>query len=243
MKDMIRKLLNVLGYDLCRYPEALERLMPHLKMLLPRYRIDTVIDVGANVGQFATAVRGLSPDVYIHSVEPNPVVYKTLAAKAASDKRMLAHGCALGRSRGKVMLNITAASDFSSCLSVNEFGTKRFKDSVEITSAVEVDLKTLDELMDSLSAEAAGARLLLKLDTQGFDMEVLLGAAEVLKNVHVVVTEASLQPIYAGTKLFPEVLEFMATNGFALSGFFPVSRSDDLRIIESDCVFVRTDTH
>lgn len=243
MKDMFRKLLHVLGYDLYQYPEACERLMPHLKMLLPRYRIDTVIDVGANVGQFATAVRGLSPDVYIHSVEPNPVVYKTLAALAANDKRLLTHECALGRSRGKVMLNVTAASDFSSCLRVNEFGSQRFNDSVELTGAVEVDLKTLDEMVDGIPPDAAGSRLLLKLDTQGFDMEVLLGAAEVLKNVQVIVTEASLQPIYAGAKLFPEVLEFMATNGFALSGFFPVSRSDDLRVIESDCVFVRIASH
>ena len=243
MKDILRKLLHTVGYVLYRYPDACERLMPHLKMLLPRYRIDTVIDVGANVGQFASAVRGLSPNVYIHSVEPNPDVYKTLEAQAASDKRWLTYECALGRSRGKVILNVTAASDFSSCLSVNEFGTKRFNEGVEITGAVEVDLKTLDEMVDGIPPEVAGTRLLLKLDTQGFDMEVLLGAVEALKNVQVIITEASLQPIYAGAKLFPEVLEFMATNGFTLSGFFPVSRSENLAIIESDCVFVRNANH
>lgn len=243
MKHTLRKALHALGYDLYRYPEACERLMPHLKMLLPRYQIDTVIDVGANVGQFATSVRGLNPNVYIHSVEPNPAVYKTLAAQAVNDKRWLTHECALGRLRGKVMLNVTASSDFSSCLPVNEFGTKRFNEGVEITGVVEVELRTLDELVGVIPRETAGARLLLKLDTQGFDMEVLLGATEVLKNVQVIVTEAALQPIYAGAKLFPEMLDFMEKNGFALSGFFPVSRSNDLRIIESDCVFVRIACH
>jgi len=243
MKKTLRKALHTLGYDLYSYPEACERLMPHLKMLLPRYRIDTIIDVGANVGQFAAAVRSLNPNVYIHSVEPNPDVYKALEAQAANDKRWRTHQCALGRSRGKIMLNVTAASDFSSCLAVNEFGAKRFKDGVEISRAVEVDLRTLDDLFTDMPTAVIGNRFVLKLDTQGFDMEVLMGAVEVLKNVQVIVTEASLQPIYTGAKLFPEVLEFMATNGFALAGFFPVSRSDDLRVIESDCVFVRVASH
>lgn len=243
MKHTLRRAIQALGYDLYRYPEACERLIPHLRMLLPRYRIDTVIDVGANVGQFAHAVRALSPHVYIHSVEPNPRVYKTLVANAANDKRWFTHECALGRMHGMVTLNVSSASDFSSCLAANEFGTRRFGDGLKIKDTVEVQLRTLDELVDAISPAHIGPGLLLKLDTQGFDMEVLRGAETVLERVKVLVTEASLQAIYQGAPLFPEVLKFMAAKGFSLSGFFPVSRSDDLRIIESDCVFVRIDDH
>lgn len=239
MKHMLRKLIQELGYDLYRYPEACERLMPHLRMLLPSHRIDTIIDVGANVGQFASEVRSVSRDVQIHSVEPNPDVYRTLAAKAAGDNRWMTHECALGRTRGKVMLNVFAASDFSSCLPANEFGAQRFQDSLTIAGTVEVELRTLDELVSIIPPAAIGSRLLLKLDTQGFDMEVLMGAGSVLERVQAVVTEASLRPLYQDAPLFPDVLEFMKAKGFALSGFFPVSRSDDLSIIESDCVFVR----
>ncbi len=239
MKKILQNIIHGLGYDLYRYPEACERLMPHLLMLLPLRRIDTIIDVGANVGQFAAQIRALSPEVQIHSVEPNPVVYQALANQAARDNRWAAHECALGRTSGKVTLNIFSSSDFSSCLSANEFGIKRFKDSLKVASAVEVDLRTLDELVAALPATSVGTRLLLKLDTQGFDMEVLHGATTVLECVQVVVTEASLSPLYQGAPLFPEVLEFMKSKGFVLSGFFPVSRSVDLSIIESDCVFVR----
>jgi len=108
---------------------------------------------------------------------------------------------------------------------------------------VEVDLRTLDELVVAMPATSVGSRILLKLDTQGFDMEVLHGAAAILGSVQVVVTEASLRPLYLDAPLFSEVLEFMQKKGFALSGFFPVSRSDDLSIIESDCVFVRATGH
>jgi FkbM family methyltransferase len=243
MKHMLRKLIHGLGYDLYRYPEACERLIPHLGMLLPIHHIDTVIDVGANVGQFASEVRALSRDVRIHSIEPNPVIYKTLTAIAAGDNRWTTHECALGRSSGKVMLNVFASSDFSSCLPANEFGAQRFQDSLTIADTVEVELRTLDELVSFIPPAAIGSRLLLKLDTQGFDMEVLLGAASVLESVQVVVTEASLQPLYQGAALFPEALEFMKAKGFTLSGFFPVSRNDDLSIIESDCVFVRVAGH
>jgi len=243
MKHMLRKLIQGFGYDLYRYPEACERLLPHLKLLLPVYCIDTVIDVGANVGQFATQMRSLNSNISIHSVEPNPDVYKSLAATAAGDNRWTPHECALGRSSGRVMLNVFSSSDFSSCLPANEFGTQRFQESLTVTRTVEVELKTLDELVGDLSSAAIGSKMLLKLDTQGFDMEVLLGADAVLERVQVLVTEASLQPLYQNAPLFPEVLEFMKSKGFKLSGFFPVSRSVDLSIIESDCVFVRSASH
>lgn len=239
----MRRLIQALGFDLYRYPSACERLMPHLRMLVPYHRIDTVIDVGANVGQFAAEMRLIDRDVQIHSVEPNPDVYKTLAGRAAADDRWATHECALGRSSGKVTLNVFSASDFSSCLMPNEFGAQRFQDSLTVAGSVDVELRTMDELLGSIPPAAIGSRLLLKLDTQGFDMEVLLGAASVLERVQAVVTEASLRPIYEAAPLFPEVLEFLTAKGFALSGFFPVSRSSDLSIIESDCVFVRSDHH
>ena len=239
MKKIIRELIQRFGYDLYRYPEACERLIPHLKMLLSAHRIDMVIDVGANIGQFASEVRSLDGDIWIDSVEPDPNVYKKLAAKAAGDIKWRTYECALGRSSGKVTLNVFADSDFSSCLPANEFGAKRFPKSLKISGTVEVELKTLDELVSAIPHASIGSRVLLKLDTQGFDMEVLLGAATVLDQVRVVVTEVSLLPLYQNVALFPEVLDFMKDKGFALAGFFPVSRSEDYRIIESNCVFVR----
>lgn len=238
MQDFIHKLLQLIGYDLYRYPDGCERLIPHLKRLLTAYRINGVIDVGANVGQFALNMRSLAPDIEIHSFEPNPYVYNTLAANAARDKRWVTHACALGQSHGKIVLNITASSDFSSCRVANEFGARQFNDSLSVTEAIEVEMRTLDEVLDGISAEIKNS-LLVKLDTQGFDMQVLQGATKGLKNAKIIVTEASLQPIYEGAALLPEVLEFMTSRGFTLSGFFPVTRSNNLGVIESDCVFVR----
>jgi len=106
IKYILQKIAQRIGYDIYRYPEACERLMPHLHMLLPARCIDTVIDVGANVGQFAAQVRSLSRDVHIHSIEPNPIVYTKLAARAAGDNRWATHECALGRTTGKESLNV-----------------------------------------------------------------------------------------------------------------------------------------
>jgi len=243
MKKILRRQIQRLGFDVYRYPAACERLIPHLRMLLPVYNVDTIIDVGANVGQFASEMRSLARDSWIHSIEPNPLAYKTLEAMTARDLRWTAHECALGRASGRITLNVFSASDFSSCLSANQFGTQRFSHSLKAAGAVEVELRTLDELVGATPLSEIGSRLLLKLDTQGFDMEVLAGAASTLERVQIVVTEVSLRPIYQGAPLFPEVLEFMSTKGFKLSGFFPVSRSADLSIIESDSVFVRVVDH
>lgn len=240
---MLRKQIQRLGFDLYRYPAACERLIPHLRMLFPVYSVDTIIDVGANVGQFASEMRSITRDSWIHSIEPNPIVYKTLEAMTVRDLRWSAHECALGRENGTITLNVFSASDFSSCLSANDFGMQRFNDSMKTAGTVAVELRTLDELVGAMPPSEVGSRFLLKLDTQGFDMEVLSGATSVLSRVQIVVTEVSLRPIYQGAPLFPEVLEFMSTKGFRLSGFFPVSRSEDMSIIESDSVFVRVVDH
>ena len=240
MKSLIRKFLHNMGLEVYRYPEGCERLMPHLIQLLRRHRIDTVIDVGANAGQFASQMRGLDQSVRIHSVEPNPRVFRGLADLAARDPRWSVHECALGRAPGRLTLNVFASSDFSSCLPANEFGVHRFGASLQRQEQIEVALRTLDGLLDSLPDTDVGSRILLKLDTQGFDMEVLLGASATLERTCAIVTEASVRPIYEGAATLRDTLAFMDAKGFSLSGFFPVSRDDALDIIESDCVFVRT---
>ncbi|MBC7624998.1 MAG: FkbM family methyltransferase [Aeromicrobium sp.] len=207
--------------------------MPHLAMLLPRYRFDTIIDEWANVGQFAPSVTALGQQAYVFG-RAKPGCLKRLAARVASVKQCLTHECALVQSRGKVMLNLPAATDFSSCLPVNKFGKNRFYDGLKIEGTVEVELRTLAEIVDAMSPATIGCRLLLKLDTQGRDIEVLRGAASPLKLVQVVVTGVLLQAIHRGAPLFPAVIELVKANGFELSGFFPFSRNDDLRIMVAD---------
>lgn len=82
-------------------------------------------------------------------------------------------------------------------------------------------------------------RVLLKLDTQGYDLEVLRGGESYLKQVQIVVTEVSMLPLYEGTARFEDMLAYLKSYGFELTGLFPVNRDADFRIIEADCVFAK----
>ena len=75
--------------------------------------------LGANEGQFATAIRALAPDVQIHSIEPNPAAYERLIRYSRGDAMWTTHACALGRRSGRIALSVAASSAFSSCVAAN----------------------------------------------------------------------------------------------------------------------------
>jgi hypothetical protein len=102
-----------------------------------------------------------------------------------------------------------------------------------------VDVRRLDGVLAAHAAPDSDGRALLKIDTQGFDLDVLEGASGILDGIAAIQVEVSLQPIYDGTAGSHETLEALTDRGFGLSGVFPVSADGDLRLIEVDCVAVR----
>ena len=115
----------------------------------------------------------------------------------------------------------------------------RFRDMVAVDRIERVQVRTLDSVWPELGV-GVGRRLLLKTATQGHDLAVFAGASEVLRNTLAVTTEASIQPIYADTPLFPEAAAWLQSRGFVLSGVFPTAhRTDDLALIEVDAFFTR----
>lgn len=239
IKSLLRRAFQVAGFDVYRYPEASERLEPHLRVLVKKYGVKAVIDVGANEGQFAKAIRRIDRGLPIHSVEPNPKCFSRLQAASASDNNWHTYQCALGRNEGNAILNVTAADDFSSCLEATPFGVEQFGGDLAIVDRISVPMRTLDSLMAPGLGQEADGNVLLKVDTQGFDREVFAGAQSIIEKACVIVTEASFIPLYAGASSFTDVMREFEEKGFSLSGLFPVSRDKKARIIEADCVFVR----
>ena len=78
----------------------------------------------------------------------------------------------------------------------------------------------------------------LKIDTQGFDLQVIEGARQSLSLVAAVQTEVSVRPIYQGMPGFIEVYSALDAMGFDLTGLYPVTRDSFLRLVELDCVMV-----
>jgi len=239
IKSLLRRAFQVAGFDVYRYPHASERLEPHLRILLQKYGVKAVIDVGANEGQFAKTIRHIDQGLSIHSVEPNPKCFSRLQSASASDKNWHTYQCALGRNEGNAILNVTAADDFSSCLEATAFGLEQFGRDLAVVDRISVPMRTLDSLLTRELGPEADANIMLKVDTQGFDREVFAGAQAIIERTCIIVTEASFIPLYAGASLFTDLMCEFEEKGFSLSGLFPVSRDKRSRIIEADCVFVR----
>jgi FkbM family methyltransferase len=214
----------------------------NLAEVLRRYRIDTVLDVGANEGQFAEMLRqGADFRGTIHSFEPASRPFTKLMSRAASDSDWHVHRLALGRSAGEVTLNLSEHSTFSSLLRPNVFGTETFRD-IRVVNREQVPMSTVDSFVEEHFA-GRDARILLKMDTQGFDLEVFEGAGKSISRICALISELSLMPIYEGMPRYAEMLETYENSGFAVCGVFPVSRTSDLALIEVDCLMVRRLPH
>jgi len=215
----------------------------HLRNLLRSKPIDLVIDVGANVGQFASRVRRLGYVGTIVSFEPARSTRAVLESAAAGDPRWIIRPEALGRARGKGNLEIYADSTFSSLNVINDLGRERFGGLVDAVGREVVEIAPLDMLLGEIAP--GGPRcILLKTDTQGHDREVLAGAAATLKDTVVVLSEASTTPIYDKAAGLSELMRDMEREGFTLSGIFPTGhgKPPNMALLELDCFFVRKST-
>jgi FkbM family methyltransferase len=200
--------------------------------LLPR----TVLDVGANTGQFAVASAKLFPNVRVRSFEPVPECFEELRENVRGLGNVVAYPLALGESEGEVSFHVNAYSHSSSALPLTQAHREAFPDARE-TRTTTVKVSTLDRVF-------AGTELprpvLLKLDVQGYEARVLRGGAETLKHVDYVVLEASFKPLYEGEMLFMDVVRLMEGHGFRFErpvGWLAAPRSRE--ILQMDALFVR----
>jgi len=169
----------------------------------------TVIDVGANVGQFAVACAKIFPGVAVHSFEPLPHCLKQLDSNVAR-LGVRVYPVALGEHAGEVTIHVNSHSHSSSILSLGDRHRQAFPDAREIQT-LRVPVSTLDRELESVSLENP---VLLKLDVQGYEPQVLNGASETLKRVDYVLLEASFRPLYEGEKTFIEIARMMEDRGF-----------------------------
>lgn len=197
----------------------------------------TVIDVGANAGQFAVASAKLFSDVTVHSFEPNPECVSLLNKHTDPLGNVKVYPVALGDEEGEVTFHVNSHSHSSSILPLTKNHLEAFPAARELNS-IRVRISTLDKIFSNIELAAP---VLLKLDVQGYEAQVLRGAAETLKRVDYVVLEASFKPMYEGEMLFMDVVRQMEACGFSF--LRPVGWLNDPNtgeIIQMDALFQRS---
>jgi FkbM family methyltransferase len=242
MKRVLRPLLQRLAsqleveiipkWRLDRFPLA-----RHLRRLFSRYEIRSVLDVGANRGQFHDFLReevGFKGPII--SFEPIQRVFLELTEKARHDPLWKPINVALGSEEGQKSFNVMAATEFASFLQPNP-KSARYKDNV-ITATENVTVRRLDNVVLELQSQGSLENPYLKVDTQGYDLEVVAGAGSFLDSVRALQTEMSIVPIYEGMPSFMDAISLLGQKGFEISGMFPVAEGWQMRLIEFDCVML-----
>lgn len=208
-----------------------------IEAVLNDCRVDLVIDVGANRGQFVRRMRDMFNGPII-SFEPVQSLFSEIAQASRLETQWFVVNYALGNETGNKTMNVYEASEFSSLFSTNDFCARRFGSRTVEKTEQTVQIRRLDDLWPELPIDLTDKRILLKMDTQGYDLEVFKGAARTLKNVVAVVSEVSHAAIYDGMPHWLETIAAFEKEGFRLVSLCPISR-DGLRFIESDCIMVR----
>ncbi len=178
------------------------------------FKIDLIFDIGANTGQFSKEMRGAGYTGRIVSFEPLPDAYKKLKESAIHDKLWEVHNrCALGAEKCKTVINVSRNSVSSSILPMLKTHFLVEKESIYI-GKVEADLITLDSVSKRYLSNSNN--YFIKIDTQGFEWEILNGARKTLKNARGVLCELSLTRLYEGQKMWLDFIHRMDNEGFSL---------------------------
>jgi FkbM family methyltransferase len=218
----------------------------HLSHMFENLGIDTVLDVGANDGGYRRLLRedvGFAGRVI--SFEPVPDVFQALVDAATNDGRWKGMNVALGNEDGELEMNVCRRSTMSSFLTRDEarlanLGYSHLLSVTDVVKTVRVPIHRLDSIFDDVIGARAGARVFLKCDTQGYDLQVVAGSARSLKSIIALQIELSIKPIYAGAPVYSEVIEHMTDIGFDVTGLFPVRRDELSRIVNFDCVMINS---
>ena len=233
---------NMFGYEIISKKKSHALFEGHLYQILKKYAINCVLDIGANQGQYGRLLREMGYKGYIFSFEPVWKSFDILEENCAGDPLWKAYNLAIGSEKGMKTINVSGSSDLSSFLSPNEFFSRTFLDreNTRIQQTEEVQMENLDSVYEEIVSSVEKPCVLLKTDTQGYDLEVIKGVKKNISNITVLQSEVASIPLYDGMPDYLEVLGKYRELGFEITGMFPVSREKkDLRVIEFDCIFVR----
>ncbi|MDD5329771.1 MAG: FkbM family methyltransferase [Sulfuricella sp.] len=197
---------------------------------------ETVIDVGANVGQFAVASAKFFPKSRIYSFEPNPPCARQLKKNVAGLGNVTTYELALGEEEGEVEFHVNSHSHSSSILPLAPSHLQAFPDARE-HSRIRVEVSTLDRIFGDIDLQRPA---LLKLDVQGYELQVLQGGSGLLTRVDYVLLEASFRPMYQGEPVFMDIEKKMREFGFQFLRPVGFLRAPDTgEFLQMDALFQR----
>lgn len=239
MKQLINNILKTSNIQIIKYSDmdlVYKDLRRRLK-IVDHYGIDIIFDIGAANGGYAKIMRKFGYSKKIVSFEPLKNSFKDLKKAAEKDCNWIVNNYALGSDDLRSVIHVSGNSDSSSILNmlpehVNTAPQSRY------ISQQEIEVKKLDSVFNSFCSKED--RIMLKIDTQGYEKNVLDGAHEFLKRVSIIQLEMSIIPLYEEEILFYDMLHYLNTKEFRLfsleNGF---SNPQTGQLLQVDGIFVK----
>ncbi len=237
LRRIIRRSIHAIGFDLRRLSPSSNPALQLVKTI-NRFEVDLVLDVGANVGQFASELRTAGFRGELVSFEPLSRAHQDLSNAAIRDPMWQIHPrCAIGDHDGEIEINIAQNSVSSSVLPMLEAHSLAAADSAYMGTE-KVPIFKLDTVAPAYFDRSN--RPFLKIDTQGFEWQVLDGAHNIYPRIQGIMCELSLVPLYEGQRLWIDMIRRLEGDGFTLwsiqQGFID---PHDGRTLQVDAVFMR----
>jgi len=236
IKSVVNGVMGLAGYRISRTPSLARDIATGKYRWLQDLHIATVLDIGANVGQFAGMIRTIIPGAMIYSFEPLEECFQILAARSPSLKPFQCFQQALGEKDGVVTMHRNEFSASSSFLPLAK-GHRDAYPFAQRTNDIRLSVRSLDSLAPELSLKTP---VLLKADIQGYELAMLSGAEKTLSLVEVVILETSFVELYEGQPLFHDIYRFLHDRGFVYAGSLEQFTDPASGIpLQSDAIFRR----
>ena len=241
MKEILlraRKFYRVLSVPLLRkayFRYGVVASVEHYAVLNSLDTVETVVDIGANRGQFSLLARHFFPFAKVFSFEPLPNPVQSFRQLFAHDRFVRLYNVAIGPIKSESLMHISSREDSSSLLPIGDLQAKLFLNTGEVDTAH----VTVAPLYCFLNLDDFVGISLLKIDVQGYELEVLHGCESLIERFTYIYCECSFVELYLGQHLFSSVSCWLANKGFLIKGVYNVHYDLDGLAIQADFLFAR----
>jgi FkbM family methyltransferase len=235
MKTILKNILKKFGIQIKRYPDLDYR---RRMKIINTYDIELLFDVGAYNGYYSQKMRDFGYKNKIISFEPREISFEELRQKSLRDANWIVNRYALGNEDTRSIINVSENAYSSSILNIlpkHIEGSPRSK----YVDKEEIEIKKLDSIFD-LFCKNITRNIMLKIDTQGYEKNVLDGAVNSLNKISILQLEMSLVSLYENETLYKDMIEYIEQRGYVLysleNGF---SNQTTGQLLQIDGIFVR----
>ncbi|MDZ7957617.1 MAG: FkbM family methyltransferase [Aulosira sp. DedQUE10] len=198
--------------------------------------IATVIDIGANIGQFAISINAVLPKAQIYSFEPIPDCFNQLKASMVGIKNFTAFNLGIGDQTGDLVFQYNTYSESSSFLQMAHLHKTAFPETSD-SHPINVKIEKLDVVAQQILLTEP---LLIKIDVQGYEDKVLAGGESTIKRAKLIIIETSFTSLYKDQPLFEDIYSQLKKFGFVYAGTFDQLYNPlNGKILQADSIFIK----